>query len=81
MKMTMTYEEYLDEVTTRITERYGLADDAAIKLVMCAQEDEYFSPHDDDPSLCTLERAGRDAKRVFKQYYKVGHTCPTSGCG
>jgi len=64
----MTYEEYLDEVTTQITERYGLSDDAAIKLVMRAQADNYFSPHDDDPSMCTLERAGRDAKLVFKQY-------------
>ncbi len=64
----MTYEEYLDEVTTQITERYGLSDGAAIKLVMRAQADDYFSPHDDDPSMCTLERAGRDAKLVFKQY-------------
>lgn len=66
----MTYEEYLDEVTTQIVERFGLADDAAIKTVMRAQADDYFSPHDDDPSMCTLERAGRDAKLVFKQYYK-----------
>jgi len=64
----MTYEEYLDEVTTQIVERFGLADEAAIKTVMRAQADEYFSPHDDDPSMCTLERAGRDAKIVFKQY-------------
>jgi len=64
----MTYEEYLDEVTTQIVERFGLADEAAIKTVMRAQADDYFTLHDDDPTLRTLERAGRDAKKVFKQY-------------
>ena len=33
----MTYEEYLDEVTTLITELYDLSDAAAIKHVMRAQ--------------------------------------------
>ncbi|MGD9788889.1 MAG: hypothetical protein AB7U30_13200, partial [Sulfuricellaceae bacterium] len=28
----------------------------------------YFTLHDDAPSMRTLERAGRDAKKVFKQY-------------
>ncbi len=65
---TMTYEEHLDEVTTLITEKYGLSDDAAIQMVMRAQEDEYFSGHDDDPSICTLDRAHEDARTVFKKY-------------
>ncbi|MDP2823129.1 MAG: hypothetical protein Q8O52_10705 [Sulfuritalea sp.] len=30
----MTYEERLDEVTTLIAEEYGLADEAAIAMVM-----------------------------------------------
>ena len=64
----MTYEEYLDEVTTLLTEEYGMSDDAAIKMVMRAQADDFFSGHDDDPSICTLERAHRDAKAVFKKY-------------
>jgi general stress protein 26 len=64
----MTYEEYLDEVTTLITEKYGLDDEAAIQMVMRAQADDFFSGHDDDPSICTLERAHQDAKHVFKQY-------------
>ncbi len=64
----MTYEEHLDEVTTLITEEYGLADDAAIAMVMRAQADDFFSGHDDDPSICTLERAHRDAGTVFKKY-------------
>jgi hypothetical protein len=64
----MTYEEHLDEVTTLITEKYGLDDASAIALVMRAQADDYFSGHDDDPSICTLDRAHRDARTVYKQY-------------
>lgn len=30
--------------------------------------DDFFSGHDDDPSIGTLERAHRGAKVVFKQY-------------
>ena len=64
----MTYEEHHDEVTTLITEKYGADDAAAISMVMRAQADDFFSGHDDDPSICTLERAHRDAKIVFKKY-------------
>ncbi|MFT3961019.1 hypothetical protein [Propionivibrio sp.] len=64
----MTYEEHLDEVTTLITEKYALADRDAIEMVMLAQADDYFSGHDDDPSICTLDRAHEDARTVFKKY-------------
>jgi hypothetical protein len=64
----MTYEEHLDEVTTLITEMYGMDDEAAIQMVMRAQADDFFSGHDDDPAICTLERAHRDANAVFKKY-------------
>lgn len=64
----MTYEEYLDEVTTLITEIYDLSDEAAIEMVMRAQADDFFSGHDDDPSICTLDRAHQDAKTVFVNY-------------
>jgi len=64
----MTYEEHLDEVATLITEKYDVADQAAIDMVMRAQADEYFSGHDDDPSICTLDRAHHDARTVFKTY-------------
>jgi hypothetical protein len=64
----MTYEEYLDEVVTLLTEIYTLEDAPAIALVMRAQADEFFSLHDDDPSICTQERAELDARAVFKQY-------------
>lgn len=64
----MTYEEHLDEVTTLITEKYDVEDDVAIAIVMRAQADGYFSGHDDDPSICTLDRAHQDARAVFKQY-------------
>ena len=64
----MTYEEHLDEVTTLIVEKYDVEDDAAIQMVMRAQADDFFSGHDDDPSICTLDRAHKDAKAVFSQY-------------
>ena len=64
----MTYEEHLDEVATLLTEIYTLSDDVAIDIVMRAQADEYFSGHDDDPSICTQERAEQDARIIFKKY-------------
>lgn len=64
----MTYEEFLDEVTTLITEKYPVDDDAAIRMVMRAQADDFFSGHDDDPSLRILDRAHQDAKVVFGKY-------------
>ena len=64
----MTYEEHLDEVTTLITEKYDIDDQAAINMVMRAQADDFFTGHDDDPKICTLDRAHLDAKAVFKRY-------------
>lgn len=69
---TMSYEEHLDEVTTQITEIYTVEDEEAIRMVMAAQADEYFSGHDDDPSICTLARAGVDARWVFAHYDRQG---------
>ena len=63
-----TYEQHLDEVATLLTEIYTLSDETAIAIVMRAQADDYFSAHDDDPSLCTQERAEQDARAVFKRY-------------
>jgi hypothetical protein len=68
MANQMTYEGFLDEVTTLITEKYDLTDETAIKMVMQAQEDEFFSGHDDNPKICTLDRAHEDARTVFKKY-------------
>jgi hypothetical protein len=62
----MTYEEYLDEVTTLIAEKYDLDDAAAIKIVVKAQDAEYFVAHDDDPAMRTLERAHDDARALFQ---------------
>lgn len=64
----MTYEAYLDEVTTLITEKYDVPDKAAIAMVIRAQEDEFFSGHDDNPKICTMDRAHADARTVFKKY-------------
>lgn len=67
MKEPMNYEEYLDEVTTLLTELYTLDDEAAIKLVMDAQAAEFFSKHDDVPAMCTQEQAKLDAVTLFEQ--------------
>ncbi|MCX7166151.1 MAG: hypothetical protein NTV11_07735 [Rhodocyclales bacterium] len=64
----MTYEEHLDEVATLLTEEFDMSDETAIQMVMRAQADDFFSGHDDDPSICTLERAHQDAKTVFRKY-------------
>jgi hypothetical protein len=64
----MNYEEYLDEVTTLITEKYEVEDRAAIQMVMAAQAEGFFSDHDDVPSMRTLDRAHLDANTVFKKY-------------
>jgi len=63
---SMSYEAYLDEVTTLITEKYDLTDDDAIRLVMRAQAADYFVAHDDDAAMRTLERAHEDARTVFR---------------
>jgi hypothetical protein len=62
----LTYEAYLDEVTTLLTELYELDDEAAIMLVVDAQEAEFFSAHDDHEEMRTLERAKEDAKTLFE---------------
>ncbi|WP_353154813.1 hypothetical protein [Herminiimonas fonticola] len=66
----MTYEEYLDEVTTLLTEMYELSDAAAIKYVVRAQAADFFTLHDDDPAMRTQERAVQDAKTIFEQRNK-----------
>lgn len=66
----MTYEEYLDEVTTLLTEMYDLSDAAAIKYVVRAQAGDFFTLHDDDPAMRTQERAVQDAKTIFEQRNK-----------
>lgn len=66
----MTYEEYLDEVTTLITEHYAVSDEDAIRQVMQAQEEAYFIEHDDHPEMRTQERAEQDARTVFEKHGK-----------
>lgn len=61
----MTYEEFLDEVTTLLHEIYDLDDAAAIKLVVDAQDAEYFVKHDDQPELRTPEQARADAVALY----------------
>lgn len=66
----MTYEEYLDEVTTLLTEMYDLSDDAAIKYVMRAQAANFFTLHDEHVEMRNPSRAIHDAKLVFEQRNK-----------
>ena len=61
----MTYEEYLDEVTTLITEKYNLSDAQAIKLVVKAQDADFFVEHDEQEALRTVDRAHQDAKALY----------------
>lgn len=64
----MTYEEHLDEVCTLLYERFNQSEEDAVAIVMRAQADDFFTEHDDDPSICTQERAELDARAVFKKY-------------
>ena len=73
----MTYEEYLDEVTTLLTEMFDMSDEDAIKHVMRAQSADFFTLHDDHPEMRTLERAKEDARIIFEQKNKSRpHTPP-----
>ena len=62
----MTYEEYLDEVTTLIFEKYDVKEAAAIKLVVEAQDAEFFVRHDEDKKLRTVVHAHKDAKTIYE---------------
>lgn len=70
----MTYEEYLDEVTTLIVEKYGVTEAAAIKLVVQAQDKEFFVRHDDEPALRNLDQAHKDAKTLYSSASAVPAT-------
>jgi hypothetical protein len=63
---TMTYEEFLDEVTTLLTEMYDLEDEAAIKLVVDAQAADYFVIHDDKEEMRTVAQAKLDAAAIYQ---------------
>lgn len=62
----LTYEIFLDEVTTVLTELYDLDDAAAIKLVVDAQAADFFVRHDDQPDMRTVEQAKKDAVTLFE---------------
>ena len=63
---TLTYEAFLDEVTTLLTEIYELDDEAAIKLVVDAQAADYFVAHDDHEAMRTVEQAKKEAMALFE---------------
>ncbi|QOL49695.1 hypothetical protein [Massilia litorea] len=63
---TLTYEAFLDEITTLLTELYELDDEAAIKLVVDAQADDYFVAHDDHEEMRTLEQAKKEAVALYE---------------
>ncbi len=63
----MSYEAFLDEVTTLLAEMYNLDDAAAIKLVVDAQEAEYFVAHDDHEEMRTVAQAKKDAVALYER--------------
>ncbi|QEI04769.1 hypothetical protein FXN63_02130 [Pigmentiphaga aceris] len=63
----MTYEEYLDEVTTVIYENYDVTESGAVKFVVKAQAAGFFIAHDDNESMRTLEQAAIDADTIMEQ--------------
>jgi len=63
---TLTYEAFLDEVTTLLTEIYDLDDEAAIKLVVDAQANDYFVAHDDHETMRTVEQAKKEATALYE---------------
>lgn len=69
-KSAMTYEAYLDEVTTLITEKYDIDDAAAIALVVKAQDAGFFVEHDDKAAMRTLDRAHQDARTIYQSAKK-----------
>lgn len=79
--LLMTYEEYLDEVTTLLTEMFDMSDEDAIKHVMRAQAADYFTLHDDLPEMRTQERAVQDAKTIFQQKNKSRPHVPPKRTG
>jgi hypothetical protein len=64
---TMTYEAFLDEVTTLLTELYDIDDAAAIKLVVDAQDSDYFVQHDDEEAMRTVAQAKKDAVALYER--------------
>jgi hypothetical protein len=62
----LTYEAYLDEVSTLLVELCDLSEKEAIKLVMRAQDAEYFVPHDLDEQRRLEKHAGEDARYLFE---------------
>lgn len=62
----MTYEEFLDEIATLLTELYDLEDEAAIKIVVDAQAADYFVTHDDNEELRTFAQAKVEAAALYQ---------------
>jgi hypothetical protein len=67
---TMSYEDYLNEVTTLIYELYDVDEDEAVALVVAAQDTEYFVPHDEQPQMRSQANALADALFLFQQSIK-----------
>lgn len=68
--MSMSYEDYLNEVTTLIYELYDVDESEAVQLVVDAQDTEYFVPHDESPQLRTQDNAEHDAVVIFERRNK-----------
>jgi hypothetical protein len=69
MQHTMlTYEAYLDEVCTLLFELFELTEADAVRMIMKAQDDGFFIPHDQDDAMRQLSKAVGDADTIFMRY-------------
>jgi hypothetical protein len=66
----MTYEEFLDELATLLTEMYELSVEAAIKLVVDAQANDYFITHDDKEELRSFAQAKTGPADELVEHFK-----------
>lgn len=66
--MPMTYEDYLNEVTTLIFEENDVTEEQAINMVVAAQDAEFFVLHDENDAMRVQVQAEKDALTVFRRF-------------
>lgn len=66
--MQMTYEDYLNEVTTLIFEENDVTEQKAVHVVVAAQDAGFFVLHDENDAMRVQEQAEKDALSIFRQF-------------
>lgn len=67
-QQVLSYEAYLDEVCTLLFELFDLGEAQSVAMVMRAQDDGFFMPHDQDDTKRQLAHALGDADAIFMRY-------------